>query len=67
VVDCDEFTTISESQLIDLISSDDLEISNGQEEAVFNAVVKASLPLTRLKIVSRDFPNLNVIRSPQSA
>jgi hypothetical protein len=25
------------------------------------------LPLTRLKIVSRDFPNLNVIRSPQSA
>ena len=32
---CDEFASISENQLIDLISNDDLELPNGEEEVVF--------------------------------
>ena len=36
----DEFEAISETQLIDLISSDDLETESGDEEEVFRAVMK---------------------------
>ena len=32
--------SISECQLIDLISNDELEVSKGEEEVVFNAVLK---------------------------
>ena len=38
----DEFEAISETQLIDLISSDDLETESGDEEEVFRAVMKCS-------------------------
>ena len=40
VVKSDEFVSISESQLVDLISNDELEVNNGEEEVVFNAVLK---------------------------
>jgi len=40
VVNSDEFVSISENQLIDLISNDDLEVNNGEEEVVFKAVLK---------------------------
>ena len=36
----DEFDFISESQLIDLISNDDLETESGEEEEVFRAVMR---------------------------
>ena len=36
----EEFEAISESQLIDLISSDELETESGEEEEVFRAVMR---------------------------
>ena len=36
----EEFESISESQLIELISSDDLETETGEEEEVFRAVMR---------------------------
>ena len=36
----EEFESISENQLIDLIGSDDLETESGEEEEVFRAVMR---------------------------
>ena len=36
----EEFESISETQLIDLISSDELETETGEEEEVFRAVMR---------------------------